>query len=44
MPKSKFDHIDHKNIDPRTHLNKTRLHLNRNVKIGTNFVNSVSNH
>ena len=36
---AKFDFIGHKNINPRTHLNKSRLHVNRNgsVIMGKNF-------
>ena len=36
---AKFDFIDHKNINPRTHLNKNRLDTYRNgsVIMGKNF-------
>ena len=40
----KLDYIDDKNISPGTHLNKSRLHFNRNgsIIICKNFVSFVS--
>ena len=38
---AKLDFVTHKNINPGTNLNKSRLYLNRNGsdKIGKNYVN-----
>ena len=43
--KEQFDYKDHKNMQPRTHLNKSRLLLNQNssVVMGKNFVNFFQN-
>ena len=37
--------LEHNNIKPKTHLNKSKLHLNRNgdEKLGKNFVNFINN-
>ena len=37
--------LSHSNINPKTHLNKSKLHLNRNgyEKLGKNFVNFIRN-
>ena len=43
--KEKLLLVDHSNINPKTHLNRNKLHLNRNgyEKLGNNFVSFVSN-
>ena len=40
---TKLDFIKHKNINPMTDLNESRLHLNKNGsdKIGKNFINFI---
>ena len=40
---TKLDFIKHKNINPVTDLNKSRLHLNKNGsdEIGKNFINFI---
>ena len=37
--------LEHNSIKPKTHLNKSKLHLNRNgdEKLGKNFVNFINN-
>ena len=37
--------LSHSNINPKIHLNKSKLHLNRNgyEKLGKNFVNFIRN-
>ena len=37
--------LEHNNIKPKTHLNKSKLHLNRNgnEKLGKNFINFINN-
>ena len=37
--------LSHNNINPKTHLNKRKLHVNRNgyEKLGKNFVNFIRN-
>ena len=44
--KEKLPFLEHSNINPRAHLNKSRIHLNRNgsEKLGKNFVDFVVNH
>ena len=41
--KEKLLFLNHSNINPKIHLNKSKLHLNRNgsEKIGKNFVNFI---
>ena len=43
--KEKLLLVDHGNINPKTHLNRNKLHLNRNgyEKLGKNFVSFVWN-
>ena len=44
--KEKLPFLEHSNINPRAHLNKSRIHLNRNgsEKLGKNFVDFAVNH
>ena len=44
--KEKLPFLEHSNINPRAHLNKSRIHLNRNgsEKLGKNFVDFIVNH
>ena len=37
--------LEHNNIKPKTHLKKSKLHLNRNgnEKLGKNFMNFINN-
>ena len=41
--KEKLLFLSHSNINPKTHLNKSKLHLNRNgyEKLGKNFMNFI---
>ena len=43
--KEKLLFLEHNNIKPKTHLNKSKLHLYRNgdEKLGKNFVNFINN-
>ena len=43
--KEKLLFLSHSNINPKIHLNKSKLHLNRNgyEKLGKNFVNFIRN-
>ena len=43
--KEKFQFLEHSNINPKAHLNKTKVHLNRNgyIKLGKNFANFINN-
>ena len=43
--REKFQFLKHSNINPKTHLNKSKVHLNRNgsIKLGKNFVNFINN-
>ena len=43
--KEKLLFLSHSNINPKIHLNKSKLHLNRNAyeKRGKNFVNFIRN-
>ena len=43
--KEKLLYLSHSNINPQTHLNKSKLHLNRNgyEKHGKNFINFIRN-
>ena len=44
--KEKLAFLEHSNINPRAHLSKSRIHLNRNgsEKLGKNFVDFIVNH
>ena len=44
--KEKLPFLEHSNINPKAHLNKSRIHLNRNgsEKLGKNFVDFIVNH
>ena len=44
--KEKLPFLEHSNINPRAHLNKSRIHLNRNgsEKLHKNFVDFIVNH
>ena len=46
VKKEKLPFLEHSNINPRAHLSKSRIHLNRNgsKKLGKNFVNFIVNH
>ena len=37
--------VDHRGLNPKAHLNKSKLHLNRNgyEKLGKNFVSFIRN-
>ena len=37
--------VDHRDLNPKAHLNKSKLHLNRNryEKLGKNFVSFIRN-
>ena len=43
--RKKFQFLEHSNINPKAHLNKTKVHLNRNgyIKLGKNFANFINN-
>ena len=43
--KEKLLFVDHSNINPKTHLNRSKLRLNRNgyEKLGKNFVSFIGN-
>ena len=43
--REKLFFVDNSNINPKTHLNGSKVHLNRNgdVKLGKNFVNFIRN-
>ena len=43
--KEKLLFVDHSNINPKTHLNRSKLHLNRNgyETLGKNFVSFIRN-
>ena len=43
--REKIFFVDNSNINPKTHLNGSKVHLNRNgdVKLGNNFVNFIRN-
>ena len=40
-----FQFLEHSNINPKAHLNKSKVHLNRNsyIKLGKNFANFINN-
>ena len=43
--KEKLKLIKHDNINPKAHINKSKVHLNRNgyLKLGKNFANFINN-
>ena len=43
--REKLFFVDNSNINPKTHLNGSKVHLNRNgdVKLGKNFVDFIRN-
>ena len=43
--REKFQFLEHSNINPKAHLNKSKVHLNRNgyIKLGKNFANFINN-
>ena len=43
--REKFQFLQHSNINPKAHLNKSKVHLNRNgyIKLGKNFANFINN-
>ena len=43
--REKFQFLEHSNINPKAHLNKSKVHLNRNgyIKLGKNFTNFINN-
>ena len=43
--REKFQFLEHSNINPKAHLNKRKVHLNRNgyIKLGKNFADFINN-
>ena len=43
--REKFQFLEHSNINPKAHLNKSKVHLNRNgyIKLGKNVANFINN-
>ena len=43
--KEKLKLTKHDNINPKAHINKSKVHLNRNgyLKLGKNFANFINN-
>ena len=43
--KEKLQFLEHSNINPKTHVNRSKVHLKRNgsIKLGKNFANFINN-